>query len=306
MERRLHSLDAFTHSCEEQECIQSTRVPGVQRRTAEKCYYCLARHIRYPLKGEPNAGMLIQTMAEREINHPFFDDPRAWLDWNRDVIARGFGPADVDTCSDEATLMRGRIFGVFTAGAGILQEDADWYAGVLREYGVKEVRTHSNCGANAFYTGKKHPGQDPTAVGKRWAMDFAHRDESASFKVSHLQGEEMPRPEDIHTALTLYYLASPRYGFNTVQAKLPIGFRLTRPLLKDPEEAMFQLDLLSGIAENHGYGEHFQEFHTVVIGDGDKGRTRDMVQEAEAVAQARNRRSARGEVFRVLSVEAPV
>ena len=245
----------------------------------------------------------MRAMLQKELEHPFHEDPVRFLDAHPEIEQRAFRPAEI------------RI--IRTAGSGILKDPDQWarqladYVHALEEENNGNgaqiqviLEAHDTCGAG----GLKRPGQEGTD-------DLAHADITAIAQKLRALGIKATCPQE----------RSPMNGLSVHNAlgmtiDLTEGSRMQNPpfnsfALSGPDIGAFPVEALTAgeisskplEQHGHGYGDALKETNApytyLVYTDPD--RREAAAPHVEAIRRKVEALRARGINIRVIERQAP-
>lgn len=169
--------------------------------------------------------------------------------------------------SDDHTLCcidEGTPFGdMRSAGSGILLEGEDRakFIEELKRAGVKEVTSHTGCGAAALYREKMGiTDKSVDEVAQEGARRMA--EELGVPYSGHIT--ELARPKEFHNARVVYFDGTGSFNPSAVKG-LPAGFVVSRKFMT-PEQARIETRITMSIAfGDHGFGKKFSENEPLVV-----------------------------------------
>ncbi|MBI4435202.1 hypothetical protein HY630_00880 [Candidatus Uhrbacteria bacterium] len=162
-------------------------------------------------------------------------------------------------CIDE-----GAPFGdMRSAGSGILTqgEERATFIANLKAGGVKEVTSHTGCGAAALYREKMGiTDRSVDEVAQEGARRIA--EELGIPYKGHIT--ELDRPKEFHNARVVYVDGTGSFNPSVVEG-LPAGFVVSRKFMT-PEQAKTETSIAMSIAfGDHGFGKKFSHEEPLII-----------------------------------------
>jgi hypothetical protein len=217
-------------------------------------------------------GQILEALNEQGANiffHKEFPDLRdAFSQELKAVVCMDEGCAHKDYKGEDKLAL---------AGAGILlpasseEERIEIAARLFSELGIKDVTSHSGCGAVGLAYKRDFPDGNPTAkdledFGKKWTekvvAEMGRMGKEAN--ADHISAEEMERPAEFHNARVVYF--DGKGGFNpNKKVGLPMGFVISRRHVPDmyaAEELKVAVSIAFG---KHGFGNLFTKEDPFVI-----------------------------------------